>query len=55
MPEFTICYRLQVDGTITVEAIDVEAARDQVEATPGPELLANGENESIDVSVEDGW
>ena len=55
MPRFTVCYTRKVEGTIFVEAEDLDDAKARVERMAYDTIAKEGSEQYDDVSVEDGW
>ena len=55
MPKFTVCYTINIEGTITVEAEDLDDAKGRVEKTSLRDLLKDGDTQYDSVDVDDGW
>lgn len=55
MPDFTICYRISVEGTITVSGEDLDDAKGRVEKTSVADLMKTGDVQLDSVDVDDGW
>jgi len=51
----TVCYRIAVEGTITVEAEDLDDAKGRVEKTPHADLIKDGNVQFESVDVDDAW
>ena len=55
MPDFTICYRISLEGTVTVSGEDLDDAKGRVEKTSVRELMKTGDVQHDSVDVDDGW
>jgi hypothetical protein len=55
MPEFTVCYTIKVEGTITVTAEDLDDAKGRVEKRSVSEMLKEGDTQFDEVTADDGW
>jgi len=55
MPSYTVCYTLTVEGTITVQAENLDDAKERVEKTPFADILKDGSEDFGTIDAVDGW
>lgn len=55
MPEFTVCWTVSIEGTIKVNAEDLDDAKGRVEKTSVADLLKTGDTQFDSVDAVDGW